>query len=132
VLNLVVAALAIAVGFWLLFVVVLVIARPRGRALGEGMRMLPDTFRLVRRLTTDATVPRSARVLVWVLLGYLVLPIDLIPDFIPVIGFADDLILAALVLGYVVRRAGPEVLERQWPGTPEGLAALRTLLRFPT
>ncbi len=128
VLNVIVVALAVTVALWLLLVVFLFIANPRSGTPTEVMRLLPDTVRLVRRLTTDKSVPRSARVLVWLLLVYLVSPIDLVPDFIPLIGFADDLILIALVLGYLVRRAGPEVLERQWPGTPEGLASVRALL----
>jgi len=58
------------------------------------------------------------------LLAYLVLPIDLIPDFIPVIGYADDAIIVALALRSVARRAGLEVLEDHWPGTPAGLGAV--------
>ena len=65
------------------------------------------------------------------LLGYLALPFDLVPDVIPVLGWADDAIVVALVLRSVVRRAGPEALARHWPGSPEGLAALRRLARLP-
>jgi uncharacterized membrane protein YkvA (DUF1232 family) len=46
---------------------------------------------------------------------------DLVPDFIPVIGYADDAIIVAMVLRSVLRRAGPEALSRHWPGTPAGL-----------
>ncbi|MDQ3735667.1 MAG: YkvA family protein, partial [Actinomycetota bacterium] len=63
----------------------------------------------------------------WLLLGYLLLPIDLIPDLIPVIGYADDAIVVALALRSVTRRAGPEALARQWPGSPQGLDAVRRL-----
>jgi uncharacterized membrane protein YkvA (DUF1232 family) len=66
----------------------------------------------------------------WLLLGYLALPIDLVPDFIPVIGYADDAVIVVLALRSVTRRAGPEALERHWPGTPEGLAAIRRLARL--
>jgi uncharacterized membrane protein YkvA (DUF1232 family) len=62
-----------------------------------------------------------------VLLAFIASPIDLIPDVIPVIGFADDVIITALVLRWVSRAAGPEALARQWPGTPDGLDALRRL-----
>jgi uncharacterized membrane protein YkvA (DUF1232 family) len=63
-----------------------------------------------------------------VLLGvYLVLPLDLVPDFIPVIGYADDVVLIALVLRSVARRAGADALDRHWPGTPEGLGTLKQL-----
>ncbi|HEV7849920.1 MAG TPA: DUF1232 domain-containing protein, partial [Mycobacterium sp.] len=56
---------------------------------------------------------------------------DLIPDFIPVIGYADDAIIIALVLRSVTRAAGPAALDEHWPGTPEGLAAVRRLCRLP-
>lgn len=55
------------------------------------------------------------------LLVYLASPIDLIPDFIPVLGYADDAIVVAVALRSVVRSAGTEALTRHWPGTPEGL-----------
>jgi uncharacterized membrane protein YkvA (DUF1232 family) len=64
------------------------------------------------------------------LLAYLALPIDLIPDFIPVLGYADDAVIVALVLRSVTRRAGPDALAEHWPGTPDGLAALRRLCRL--
>jgi uncharacterized membrane protein YkvA (DUF1232 family) len=67
------------------------------------------------------------RVRLWLLLGYLAMPIDLVPDVIPVIGYADDAIVVALVLRSVVRRAGPDAVVRHWPGTPDGLAAVQRL-----
>lgn len=63
----------------------------------------------------------------WLLLGYLVSPLDLIPDFIPVVGYADDAVIVAITLRSVVRRAGPEPLERHWPGTPSGLSVVQRL-----
>jgi uncharacterized membrane protein YkvA (DUF1232 family) len=59
-------------------------------------------------------------------------PIDLVPDFIPVLGYADDAIIVALVLRGVVRRAGPDAIQRHWRGSPEGLAALRKLAGLPS
>jgi uncharacterized membrane protein YkvA (DUF1232 family) len=90
------------------------------------VRLVPDVVRLARRLAADRSLPRGVRLRLWVLLGYLVVPVDLIPDFIPVIGWADDAIVVALVLRTVLRAAGPEAIRRHWPGTPHGLAvALR-------
>ena len=64
-------------------------------------------------------------------MAYLALPIDLVPDFIPVLGYADDAIVVALVLRSVVRGAGPQALKRHWPGTPGRLAAVRRLAGLP-
>jgi uncharacterized membrane protein YkvA (DUF1232 family) len=72
-------------------------------------------------------VPRAVRVRLWLLLGYLAIPIELVPDFVPVLGYADDAIIVALVLRSVVRRAGAPVINRHWPGTNDGLAAIAHL-----
>ncbi|HEX8631731.1 MAG TPA: DUF1232 domain-containing protein [Catenuloplanes sp.] len=90
----------------------------------EVLRLLPDLVRLLKRLATDRTLPRGVRARLWLLLVYLAVPIDLIPDFIPVIGYADDAIIVALALRSVVRHAGPAALRRHWPGSPAGLAAV--------
>src|SRR5204863_9477110 len=105
----------------------LLAVRPKGNLLSEALRLLPDLLRLLRRLARDRSVPRAARVRLWLLLGYLAVPIDLVPDFIPVVGYADDAIIVAAVLRSVVRHAGVQALERHWPGTRDGLAALYRL-----
>jgi uncharacterized membrane protein YkvA (DUF1232 family) len=61
------------------------------------------------------------------LLAYLPSPIDLVPDFIPVVGFADDVLVTVLALRSVTRRAGPEALDRHWPGSGDGLYVVRRL-----
>ena len=109
---------------WLALVVALLVARPRGSLLREALRMLPDVVRLVRRLAADRTLPRGVRVRLGLLLAYLAIPIDPIPDFIPVLGYADDAILVAAVLRSVVRRAGLDAVRAHWPGTDEGFSAL--------
>jgi len=122
--------LTIAMGLALTYVVLLgalLMTRPRGNLLGEALRLLPDLLRLLRRLAGDAGVPRAARVRLWLLLGYLAIPIDLVPDFVPVLGYADDAIIVSLVLRSVVRHAGAPVVRRHWPGTDDGLAALGRL-----
>jgi uncharacterized membrane protein YkvA (DUF1232 family) len=119
------------VAVWLAFVLFVAIAKPDGTSLRDALRLLPDILRLVRRLATDRAIPRRTRWLVWALLAYLLLPIDLIPDFVPVLGYADDVIVTSLVLRYVIRRAGMAKVEEHWPGPPEGLAGLRRLLRLP-
>ena len=122
--------IAIASG-WVLFVAFLAVARPRNVSLRDILRLLPDTFKLMRGLAADRTLPRSVRVPVWLLVVYLAMPIDLVPDFVPVIGYADDAILTALILRRLVRKAGVAKLVQHWPGAPDQLEALHQLLRIP-
>ena len=100
------------------------LSRPKGAFLSEALRLLPDTLRLLHGLARDQTLPRGVRVRLWLLGAYLALPFDLVPDFIPVIGYADDAILVAITLRSVVRRAGADAVKRHWRGSPDGLAAL--------
>lgn len=116
---------------WCGLVAALYIAKPDEIGLRETTRLLPDLLRLLKRLTMDSAAPRGVRLRVALLLGYLAIPIDLIPDFIPVIGYADDAVIIALVLRSVARAAGTDKLSELWPGTPEGLAGLLRLCRLP-
>lgn len=100
--------------------------------LRDAVRLLPDVLRLVRRLAADDSLPRGIRWRLGLLLAYLALPIDLVPDFIPVAGYADDVLLIAWVLRSVVRAAGPEALERHWPGATQGLDVVRRLAGLPS
>ena len=96
----------------------------------DALRLLPDLIRLLRRLAADPNVPRGVRVRVFLLLAYLLSPIDLIPDFVPVLGYADDVIIVAIALRSVTRRAGQDAVERHWPGTPQGLQVIRQFARI--
>jgi uncharacterized membrane protein YkvA (DUF1232 family) len=119
--------LAFAAGLlltWLALLVALIIVCPRGGLLTEALRVLPDVLRLVRRLAADKSLPRGVRVRVTLLLVYLAIPIDLIPDFIPVLGYADDAIVVTAVLRAVVRRAGLDAVRAHWPGTDDGFAVV--------
>jgi uncharacterized membrane protein YkvA (DUF1232 family) len=102
-------------------------AHPETVSLRDAVRMLPDLLRLLRRLAADPTLPRGVRLRLVLLLAYLATPIDLVPDVVPVLGYADDVVVVALVLRSVVRRAGPDALRRHWPGSPEGLAVVTRL-----
>jgi len=88
---------------------------------------IPDCVVLFSRLVRDPRVPLPSKVLLGALIGYLALPFDLVPDFIPVIGVLDDAIVVALVLRVVLRAGGPELVRAHWPG-PE--ASLGTVLRL--
>ncbi len=109
---------------WLALAVALLLGRPRGGFLKDAIRLLPDTLRLLKDLAADRTLSRGARVRLWLLFAYLAMPFDLIPDFIPVLGYADDAIVVVIVLRSIVRSAGADAVRRHWSGTPEGLAAL--------
>jgi uncharacterized membrane protein YkvA (DUF1232 family) len=125
-------AIAVALGLlmsYLLLLGALLATRPRGNLLREALRLLPDLLRLVRRLASDHSTPRAARLRLWLLLGYLASPIDIVPDFVPMLGYADDAIIISLVLRSVVRSAGAPTVRRHWPGTDDGLAALSRLTR---
>ena len=122
--SLLVVALGTVGLAYVVLLLALLAARPKDVDLRQAARLIPDIARLVPRLARDRTLATGIRVRLWLLLAYLVSPIDLVPDMLPVIGWADDVILVLLVLRSVVRHAGAEALERHWPGSPIGLAAL--------
>lgn len=119
--------LGIAAGLllaWAALIAALAIARPPGGLLREALRLLPDVLGLLPRLAADRSLPRGVRIRLALLVAYLAFPIDLVPDFIPVVGYADDAIIVAAVLRSVVRHAGIEALRRHWHGTSDGFAVL--------
>ena len=113
---------------WLILVLALIAARPKGLRITDAARPMPDLVLLVRDLARDPSIPRFARARLWILLAWMASPVDAIPDIVPVIGIADDIILMYLVLRSVARAAGDEVLEHHWRGSPEALSALEHLL----
>jgi uncharacterized membrane protein YkvA (DUF1232 family) len=125
--DILIAIGAAVLAAWLALVIALVLTRPKGALLTEAIRLLPDLLRLLRRLAADTALPRGVRVRLALLMVYLALPIDLIPDFLPVIGYADDAIIVAAVLRSVVRQAGIQQVAAHWPGTEDGFAALARL-----
>jgi len=123
-LDIAIGVAAALVFAWVALLVALVIMRPPGGLLRDAVRILPDLLRLIRRLAADKSQPSGVRIRLWGLLAYLALPFDLIPDFIPVLGYADDAIVLTAILRSVVRRAGIEAVRAQWPGSDDGFAAL--------
>ena len=121
-----VAVLACAAAY-AVFVGGLVLAGRRADAAAVA-RLIPDCLRLVRRLSRDPRVPRGRRWSLLALAAYLALPLDLVPDFIPVAGVLDDAILVVLVLRGVVRAAGRGVVAEHWPGPRRGLELLQRAL----
>jgi uncharacterized membrane protein YkvA (DUF1232 family) len=109
---------------WALLILVLWLFRPRDVALRDLVRVVPDVLRLVRDLLADRSSPLGVRLALGLLLTWLISPIDLIPEFIPVLGPLDDVVVAVLVLRYVRRRLGLEELRRRWRGSPESFGLL--------
>jgi uncharacterized membrane protein YkvA (DUF1232 family) len=101
----------------------------RRRDAHDVARFVPDCVVLFKRLLGDERVPRRGKVAVALLVPYLALPFDLIPDFIPLAGQLDDAILVAVVLGYVTRVAGRAVVVERWPGSERGLRVVLALAR---
>jgi uncharacterized membrane protein YkvA (DUF1232 family) len=131
ILRVVVAVAGAMLVAWLALVVFLLVRRPEEGTSREALRLLPDTVRLLRRIAADRSLPRGVRVRLWLLLAYLLFPLDLVPDFIPMIGYADDIVIATAALRSVVRRAGPRAVRRHWPGSDDGLAALWRVAGLP-
>jgi uncharacterized membrane protein YkvA (DUF1232 family) len=116
------------VAVWLALLVLLWLIRPRGVGAREMARLVPDILRLVRDLIGDPSAPRGVRVALVILLVWLISPIDLVPEFIPVLGPLDDVIVAVVILRYVRRRLGEAEMRRRWRGTDDGWALVERLL----
>jgi uncharacterized membrane protein YkvA (DUF1232 family) len=118
--------IGIVLSIYALLVAALYIAgrRTEARALAG---FIPDCIVLFRRLLSDSRISKARKLLIIALIGYLAMPLDLVPDFIPVAGQLDDAILVALVLRTVLRGGGPDLVREHWPG-PED--SLRVILRM--
>jgi uncharacterized membrane protein YkvA (DUF1232 family) len=121
-----VIAIGIAVAIWVVAIAALWFFG-RKLAAAQLARAIPDLVALTRGLLGDPRVPVSSKVLLGGALVWLLSPIDLVPEFIPVLGPLDDVIVVGLVLRHLVRRAGPEVVQDHWRGDPR---VLRTALRL--
>ena len=109
---------------WVLAVAALALAG-RGADARTLARFVPDCVVLFRRLLGDERIPRRRKLALVALLGYLASPIDLVPDFVPLVGQLDDVLAVVLVLRFVLRAADDDLLAEHWPGPPQALALLR-------
>jgi uncharacterized membrane protein YkvA (DUF1232 family) len=109
---------------WVALLVLLWVFRPRNVPLRDLLGVVPDLLRLVRDLLADRRTPLRVKVALILLLAWIVNPIDLIPEFIPVIGPLDDVIVAVLILRYVRRKVGLQAMRRRWRGTNSGFGLL--------
>ena len=98
--------------------------RPKGVSVREMIGVIPDVLRLLRSVISDGSTPLDVRLVLIGLTAWILSPIDLIPDFIPVLGPLDDVVVAVVAMRYVRRRVGIEDLRKRWVGTPDGFALL--------
>jgi uncharacterized membrane protein YkvA (DUF1232 family) len=90
------------------------------------LRALPDLIRLITRLVGDPVLPRAAKIALGAAALYLLSPVDLVPDFIPLVGYIDDVLLAAVLLDGILNWVDRGLVLKYWPGNP---ASLDTLAR---
>ena len=111
-------------------VIAVAVARPRRISLGELLRVYPDLLRLLAGLSRDRRVGRAVRWRLLVALIYNAQPFNVIPDFVPVIGFADNMVVTAWAVRSAIRRSGPAVVFSNWSGSRAGFALVCRLCRL--
>lgn len=119
---------AILIAVWLGLVLALVLAG-RGALAREIATLVPNLTRLFAGLLRDPRIPFRAKLVLGASALYLAMPIDLVPDFIPIVGSLDDAIVAAFALRFVVRASSPEIVAEHWPGDPATLRRILWLAR---
>jgi hypothetical protein len=122
--EVVVAVVVAVVALWAAMLLVFVALRPKDVPAREILGVVPGAVRLIRSVVADRSAPADVRVVLVALLAWILSPIDLIPEFIPLLGPLDDVIVAVVAMRYARRRLGVEDLRRRWAGTPEGFALL--------
>ena len=127
-LPVILTTLGVIVLGWLALIGLLWLNKPTRDQTTAYLRLIPDLSRLVFGLLRDRGTPLRYRLALVGLAAWLANPIDLIPDFLPVIGVLDDAIVAAVVLRWVGRGVGLTRIEAAWSGSDEGLALLRRIL----
>ena len=113
---------------WIALIAVLVVLGRRVLA-RELATLVPNLTRLFAGLMHDPRVPLRAKVVLGATAFYLAMPIDLVPDFVPIAGSLDDAIVAAFALRFVVRASSPEIVAEHWPGDPATLRRILWLAR---
>jgi uncharacterized membrane protein YkvA (DUF1232 family) len=123
--------LAIFIVFVLLYAVFVVALYASGkRSHARTIRnLVPDTLILFRNLLKDDAVPSRYKWLLGLLIAYLVFPFDIVPDFIPIAGQLDDVIVIAFGLRLLLNAAGPSLIRKNWPGTRYSLNVLLKIAR---
>lgn len=100
------------------------------RLAADGLLVLPNLIKLLSRLLRDPRVPRRSKLVIGAAVAYLVSPVDFIPEFIPVIGFADDILLASYAVNHLIEVAGEDVVLEHWDGPRDMLELVRSVLEL--
>lgn len=102
----------------------------RGMWVKEAALALPNLIKLVYRLMRDERIPRKSKAILGAILGYIVIPIDVVPDFIPVIGQTDDALLLAYGIRHIIEIAGADIVLEHWDGTQDVLELVGSITGF--
>jgi uncharacterized membrane protein YkvA (DUF1232 family) len=124
----VVLVIVIGLVVWIALILGLILLGRRALA-RELATLIPNLTRLFAGLVRDPRVPLRAKLVLGATALYLAMPIDLIPDFVPIAGSLDDAIVAAFALRFVVRASSPEIVAEHWPGDPATLRRILWLAR---
>jgi len=98
----------------------------------DAALMLPNLVKLLGRLLKDPRVPRRSKILLGASFAYVLSPIDLLPEFIPVVGVIDDIFLVAFALNHLIERAGEEIVVEHWDGPQDLLGMIQSVLSTVT
>ena len=115
---------------WLVLLAIFWVLRPKGVPVRDLVGVVPDLVRMLRDIVRDPAAPMDVRVALVGLLVWILSPIDLIPEFIPVLGPLDDVVVAIVALRYVRRRLGVEAMRARWTGSDDGFALLGRVVGF--
>jgi uncharacterized membrane protein YkvA (DUF1232 family) len=126
--RVVVGIVASLIGLWVAMLVLFWALRPKGVPARQIVGVIPDVLRLLRSLIGDGSTPLDVRLVLVGLVAWIVSPIDLIPEFIPVLGPLDDVVVGIVAMRYVRRRVGIEALRARWTGTPDGFELLTRIV----
>ena len=127
-LELIIAVLVGLVVLWVALLILFFVLRPKDVPVREVLAVVPDVLRLLRSLIRDGSVPTDVRIVVIGLIAWIISPIDLIPEFIPVLGPLDDIVVAVVAMRFVRRRVGVPDLKARWEGSPESFALLMRVI----
>ena len=94
------------------------------------LRAVPDLVRLVARLVADPALPRSVKLALAAAVVYLLSPLDLVPDFLPIVGYLDDVAIAAVVVDGILNHVDRGLVLRYWPGSPQSLDQVARVARL--